>query len=472
VANSTAQTIPLVEIYDYLLASGDPASATTAKGQSGRQVKVTLQYDRALTIAPDVVVWAQQAAVYSALTDLNGFWHVFLVPNNKISPANTYYTVEVEGGPSYQIQVTDVAVPAPGWQSSAPGILLNIPAALAPTTSTVGAITATGLITAQAGINVTAGGVTIVGGLTASGGGTISGGLTVSGALNVSPGETGLDTSSAGALIIGDNVATSIELGAATTVSAGGFSVSVGGAAITGNSTVTGTLTVSTTLTVSAGGAAITGNSTVTGTLTITALVTAQAGLTVSAGVLTVSAGGASITGNLTSNTQLIALGSPGVTNNAADLTLTGTPSVRLTQAYKVRAFPSGATSLTSGVWGKIALNTVSGAGGYDTNANFNTGTNTWTCPVAGYYLLQAAIQHAATSGRVGARFNKNAGTILQSNLFPAHASGNTSAVAEDIQLLAVNDTIILEGFQESGGAANANAGTTVTHLAIMFLST
>ncbi|HZK73153.1 MAG TPA: hypothetical protein VFD88_04045, partial [Clostridia bacterium] len=105
-ATSAAQVVPLVEIYDYYTGTGSSSSGTSAPGRKGRQVKVTLQYDRAITIAPDPVVWVAQEAVYTSLTDGNGFWHVFLVPNNKISPANTYYVVEIEGGPSYKIQVT------------------------------------------------------------------------------------------------------------------------------------------------------------------------------------------------------------------------------------------------------------------------------------------------------------------------------------------------------------------------------
>jgi hypothetical protein len=304
-ANSTAQTIPLIEIYDYFLAPGDPATATTSKGKAGRTVKITLQYDKALTIAPDAVVWAAQETVYAALTDGNGFWHVFLIPNNKISPANTYYSVEIEGGLNYQIQVTDVGVPAPGWQSSAPGILLNIPAALAPTTSTVGALTVTGLLTAQAGINITAGGLTVVGGLTLpSGGFTMAGPLTLTApASQIIPGATSFsvrDTGNANDNLLVTN-AGNVTARGSLTVTGGPLTVSAGGYAVTGNSTVTGTLTLTAGLTVSAGGAAITGTSTVTGTLTVSALLTAQAGLTISAGVLTFGASTAQIVPGATS---------------------------------------------------------------------------------------------------------------------------------------------------------------------------
>lgn len=46
--------------------------------------------------------------------------------------------------------------------------------------------------------------------------------------LQITAGEPGIDTSAAGALLLGDNNATSIELGAATTVSAGNLNVAAG----------------------------------------------------------------------------------------------------------------------------------------------------------------------------------------------------------------------------------------------------
>lgn len=290
-ANSTAQTIPLVEVYDYVLSSGDPSSGTTSKGKQGLRVKATLQYDKALTIAPDAVVWAAGDTTYATLTDGNGFWHLFLTPNNKISPANTYYTIEIEGGISYQIQVTDVAVPGPGWQSSAPGILLNIPSALAPTTSTVGAITATGLITGQAGLSITGGGATIVGGLTVSGGEIETGGLTVdsltfsTAAGQVHPGATSLsfrnNANSADNLIVTD--AGNATVRGSLTVTAGPLTVSAGGAAITGDSTITGALTVTSTI----NGQTISAAANFTGTVAIAS---------------TLTSGSQTITGNLTIN--------------------------------------------------------------------------------------------------------------------------------------------------------------------------
>ena len=308
-ATSTTQTIPLTEVYDYVLATGDPSSATTAKGLAGQKVKVTLNYDRALTIAPDVVVWVPAQTVYTAVTDGNGFWHVFLVPNNKISPANTFYTVEVEGKLNYQIQVTDVAVPAPGWQSSAPSILLNIPAALAPTTSTVGAITATGLITAQAGINVSAGGVTVAGGLTVSGGETETGGLTVdtlsysSAVSRLIPGATSFsvrDTGNANDNLLVSN-AGNVTVRGSLTVTGGGFTLTAGNLTITAGALIFGAASS----VVIPGATALSFNNNANNATNLQILdagsVAIRNGLTITAGGETITAGNLTITaGNLT----------------------------------------------------------------------------------------------------------------------------------------------------------------------------
>lgn len=188
------------------------------------------------------------AQTQTTVTDSTGRFQFTVICNDLLSPANSVYTITIPAiARSYQI------APQSGngssQQTTASNVIVNTPAPLAPTTSNLtGPLTVAGLLTAQAGLAVT-------------GNGTISGNLTVSGtfspsSLTVHAGEPGIDTATPGALLIGDNTATSIELGAATTISAGG-------------------------LTVAAGGAHVTGNSTVTGTLVVSALVTAQAGLTV-----------------------------------------------------------------------------------------------------------------------------------------------------------------------------------------------
>src|SRR5206468_12922811 len=114
-ATATAQLIATVPVWDYLINPGD-ATNPNPKGLPGRQVKVTLSYAQGQSASPVTLLGTDPVVVK---TDPNGFWQVNLVPNNKISPSGTIYTVEIEGYRSYVIQVTDVGAPAIGWQSSA-----------------------------------------------------------------------------------------------------------------------------------------------------------------------------------------------------------------------------------------------------------------------------------------------------------------------------------------------------------------
>src|SRR6266704_2145657 len=175
-ATSTAQAIATVPVYDWLMATGDPLNATP-KGLPGKKVTIQLTYSLSQSASPVTLLGTDPVVLQ---TDPNGFWQANLVPNNKISPTGTLYKVEIEGYRSYLVNVTDVGAPAIGWQSSAIAVLPPV------------------------------------------GGGapgyTLPGGTSVLGGLTIAAGETGFDTNSPGALLIGDNVATSIELGVDTNI--------------------------------------------------------------------------------------------------------------------------------------------------------------------------------------------------------------------------------------------------------------
>lgn len=86
-----------------------------------------------------------------AYTDSNGFWSMPLVPNNNISPANTTYTIQVQGMPDVPIQLNDTASHA--YLSLAVG---PVGATLAPVAQTIpGALTVTGTLTATGELDVT-----------------------------------------------------------------------------------------------------------------------------------------------------------------------------------------------------------------------------------------------------------------------------------------------------------------------------
>lgn len=264
-ATSTKQTVATVPVYDYLLAPGD-AVLTAPPGLAGRRVKVTLAYDKAQSIAPNPITWIAGQTTYSAITDANGFWQVNVVPTNRLTPSGTYYVVELEGFLSYKINPTDVAVPAPGWASSA--ITIDVPAALTPAGQTTGNLQVNGTL------GVT-GAVTLSSTLGVTGLATLSGGLAVSGvdavistrlAVGAMPvGFSGIAgdlvvnrggaSPGTGAVFFGSNAAGLHNIfydGTAFNFT-DKIIVSSGGVAITGSSSISGGLTVS------SGGLAVTG---------------------------------------------------------------------------------------------------------------------------------------------------------------------------------------------------------------------
>ncbi|MFI4977545.1 MAG: hypothetical protein ACHQC8_02540 [Solirubrobacterales bacterium] len=153
-ATSTKQTVALVEVYDYELGDGDP-TLLNAPSLAGKKIKVTLQYDKARSTSP--VTWVGNEPVYSAVTDQNGFWHVFVQPTDQITPSGTYYLVQVEGYRTYRINPVLAGIPGIGWQASA--ILLDFPGPLTTSGGTIaGPITITGGLNVQGLLNLAASG--------------------------------------------------------------------------------------------------------------------------------------------------------------------------------------------------------------------------------------------------------------------------------------------------------------------------
>jgi hypothetical protein len=221
---STPQVVATVILFDYLL---NDAGAPIPNAR----ITVLLNSSKpTTTISPPTSVALTQLVT---TTDANGYWQFSLIPNANLNPANTTWTVQTPDS-SYDVTLGSVGP----YQSTALGTIVNAVVPLAAATSSVtGPLTVAGLLTALAGLAVT-------------GNEAISGNLSVGGtftpsAITVAAGEPGIDTSAAGALLLGDNNATSIELGAATTVSVGGLSITGGLVVVTGGAVVTGILTVS-----------------------------------------------------------------------------------------------------------------------------------------------------------------------------------------------------------------------------------
>ncbi len=281
---------------------------------------------------------AQQATT----TDSAGRFAFTVVCNDLLSPVNSTYTIVT---PFRTYDIAPQSANGSPQQTTAANVIVNTPSPLAPATSNLtGPLTVAGLLTAQAGLAVT-------------GNETISGNLSVGGtftpsAITVAPGEPGIDTATAGALLLGDNTATSIELGAATTVSAG-------------------------TLTVAAGLLTASVGLTVVGAVTLPAASIADAAL--SANIPLINAANNSFTGDLTLTagelifTDAASQINPGatsfaITNNAANannLILTDAGLATLRNALTVP--PSAGAALPSTSYGTVPVkldeqSTASGA--------------------------------------------------------------------------------------------------------------
>jgi hypothetical protein len=106
---SSAQAVPTVAVYDYLLnESGQP--------MPNQLVTIHIDTASATTITPLTQIGPKGSL--STTTDKNGYWTVNLIPNGNISPAGTTYVVETPSR-SYRI-VVGAAGP---YQSTAPGTL-------------------------------------------------------------------------------------------------------------------------------------------------------------------------------------------------------------------------------------------------------------------------------------------------------------------------------------------------------------
>lgn len=150
-------------------------------------VTLTFAYNQATTA--DGLL---QPSVRQTTTDSTGkFTFAKVIPNDLISPSNTVYLISIPA-----IERSYEVAPQSGngssQQSTAANVIVNNPLALAPYT-VIGPVTITGPLTVP------------------SGGASITGGLTVA------AGETGIDTIAAGALLIADNTATSVEAGSGAT---------------------------------------------------------------------------------------------------------------------------------------------------------------------------------------------------------------------------------------------------------------
>lgn len=139
---SSPQNVPLVRVYDYLQAPSGPSGGNAAPVKG---VTVTLTpIANALSIAPVVQIPAQPEI--SSVTDGNGYWEIWVVPTDNMTPSGMQYQVN-DGFRSYKINPTLAGIPAPGWASSA--ITTTQPAVLQPAQVSVASLAVANLTLGQ-----------------------------------------------------------------------------------------------------------------------------------------------------------------------------------------------------------------------------------------------------------------------------------------------------------------------------------
>lgn len=123
---------------------------------------------------------------------------------------------------------------------------------------------------------------------------------------------------------------------------------------------------------------------------------------------------------------------------------------------YKFRAYMSTFFDPTGGNYSDVAFNSIS----YDPASGFNTGTYSYTCKKAGYYLIGNCLT-ANISGSAIRFFNrilKNGGNAAGNNTgeeclshITTNQYGNTySIMVQDIVYLALNDVIKTNVYQST----------------------
>lgn len=143
---SSAQSVPLVRVYDYLIIPGNSVSGN-APSRAGRTVTLRLSPAQsssgpiiATSIAP--VTQLPNVPLESTVTDGNGYWEIWVVPTDNINPSGMQYIVD-DGYRTYKINPVAAGIPGIGWQSSA--IITSAPAVLNPAGQTVASLAVSSL---------------------------------------------------------------------------------------------------------------------------------------------------------------------------------------------------------------------------------------------------------------------------------------------------------------------------------------
>lgn len=318
---------------------------TAGVGIANATVRIILDYNAAtVTATGDSIDEVQQTTA----TDPSGRWAFTIVCNDLLSPANTTYTV-IEPHRSYQ--VAPQSANGASQQATAGNVIVNVPTALAPSTSSItgnlsisGTLGVTGLISAN-------GGLTVTGTLTIPAGGfSMAGPLTLTAAASrIVPGATSFavrDTANANDNLLVSN-AGALTVRAGLTVTAGGLVVTAGNITATASN-------------LNLGGGAITSGAinsqTLSAAASLTGSLTVANGLTLTAGNAIITAGDLTLTAGELIFADAVSQIIPGATslaltnnaNSANNLLLTDAGLATLRNAISVPPVAAGTVAPTS----------------------------------------------------------------------------------------------------------------------------
>lgn len=142
----------------------------------------------------------------------------------------------------------------------------------------------------------------------------------------------------------------------------------------------------------------------------------------------------------------------------AANQTIGGTKTfstrpVWPTDNYHAEVYATGATTLGANVFTKILMAGEEA----DPNGNYNTSTSTYTCPVAGRYLVTAAAETTdASEGNILLACFKN-GAEVKTAFHQSYISGTVAAVVRCV----ANDALDIRYFTTVAAATTANQSRT-----------
>ncbi|WP_040829810.1 hypothetical protein [Nocardia jiangxiensis] len=118
----------------------------------------------------------------------------------------------------------------------------------------------------------------------------------------------------------------------------------------------------------------------------------------------------------------------------------------------------SGSTSLANQAWTRIVLGTVD----IDNFSGWSTGSNTYTAPLTGYYMVMGCVVFSGQSNAghsAATRFVINGTPVagIGSHAYPSDGSSVPGVALSRMVFMAEKDILELQGFQDTGATVSTN---------------